>query len=99
MSGGQRLKQTTSEEEDSDYSDDNASFYVGYLDASTSTSLENLLAFMQNLIGSSGRFDKIQLFMPDQNDYANSDVYEITNVLAKFGIFKSEGFLLSLRTM
>ena len=100
QSGDEGQKQLTSEEDDSGNNvDEDASFQLVYLDAPTSASLENLLVFVVNWVISSGKFDRIQLFMPNQMHNEKSDFYEISDVLAKFAISKSEGFLLYVRCM
>jgi len=95
----QRRKQIANEEDRSGYNVDDASFQLVYLDASTSAFLENLLVFIVNYVISSKKFDRIQLFMPNQMHHENSDFYELTDVLAKFGISESERFLLYNRSM
>lgn len=98
--GDEGRKQVTSEEDDSGNNvDEDASFQLVYLDTPTSASLENLLVFVVNWVISSTKFDRIQLFMPNQMHNENSDFYEISDILAKFGISKSEGFLLYVRCM
>ncbi|MGH9976027.1 MAG: GNAT family N-acetyltransferase, partial [Nitrososphaeraceae archaeon] len=93
--GDEVCKQIIGEEYDSGYNvDDDTLFQLVYLDAPTSESLENLLIFVVHRVMSSGKFDRIQLFMPNQVHNENSEFYEIADVLAKFGISKSERFLL-----
>ncbi len=97
--GDEGRKQITSEDDSGNNVDEDASFQLVYLDTPTSASLENLLVFVVNWVISSNKFDRIQLFMPNQKHNENSDFYEISDVLAKFGITKSEGFLLYVRCM
>ena len=100
QSGDEGRKQITSKEDDSGNNvDEHTSFQLVYLDAPTSASLENLLVFVVNWVISSSKFDRIQLFMPNQMHNEKSDFYEISDVLAKFGISKSEGFLLYVKSM
>jgi len=96
----QAQKQITNEEDDSSYNGyDDPSFQLVYLDAPTSAYLENLLVFVVNWVVSTNNFDRIQLFMPKQVYHENSDFYKFTEVLAKFGISKSESFLLYIRSI
>ena len=97
--GDEGRKQITSEDDSGNNVDEDASFQLVYLDTPTSASLENLLVFVVNWVISSSKFDRIQLFMPNQMHNEKSDFYEISDVLAKFGISKSEGFLLYVRCM
>jgi hypothetical protein len=91
-------KQIGSEEDDLRYDfEDDASLQLVYFDAPTLASLENLMIFVVNLFFSLSKFNRIQLFMPNQMHHENSDFYEIADVLTKFGISKSEGFLLYIR--
>ncbi|MGC2309967.1 MAG: hypothetical protein WA461_16305, partial [Nitrososphaeraceae archaeon] len=64
--------------------------------APTSASLKKLLVFVVNIVLSSSLFDRIQLFTPNQT---NHEFYEISEELAKFGISKSESFLLYTRSI
>jgi GNAT superfamily N-acetyltransferase len=98
--GDEGRKQVIGEEYESGYNvDDDRLFQLVYLDAPTSESLENLLIFVVHRVISSGKFDRIQLFMPNQVHNEGSDFYEIADVLAKFGISKSERFLLYIRPL
>jgi GNAT superfamily N-acetyltransferase len=98
--GGQKQKQSTHEVDDSSYDDDDdASFQVVYLDAPTLAILDILLVFIENWVISSNKFSRIQLFTPNQIHHENSDSYKIEEVLAKFGITKSERFLLYIRSL
>jgi GNAT superfamily N-acetyltransferase len=98
--GDKGCKQIISEEYESGYSvDDDTLFQLVYLDAPTSDSLENLLFFVVHRVMPSGKFDRIQLFIPNQVHNEGSDYYEIADVLAKFGICKSERFLLYVRSL
>ena len=100
QSGDEGRKQIIGEEYDSRHNvDDDTLFQLVYLDTPTSESLENLLIFVVHWVMSSGKFDRIQLFMPDQAHNENSNFYEIADVLAKFGISKSERFLLYIRLL
>ncbi len=100
QSGDEGLRQISSEKDDSGYNDDDdASFQIVYLDAPTSTYLEDLLLFTVNRVISSGKFDRIQLFMPNQMHDEKTDFSEITDVLARFDISKSEKFLLYVRSI
>ena len=100
QSGDEGRKQIIGEEYDSRHNvDDDTLFQLVYLDTPTSESLENLLIFVVHWVMSSGKFDRIQVFMPDQAHNENSDFYEIADVLAKFGISKSERFLLYIRLL
>lgn len=99
QSGNQRRKQVTSEEADSVNRADEGSFQIVYLDAPTLTSLENLLGFIVNWTISSSKFDRIQLFTPNQIHPEKSDFYDTQDVLAKFGISRSECFLLYVRSI
>lgn len=92
-------KQDDNEEEDAAYDDEDSSVQIVYVDAPTSASLENLLVFVVNIILSSSLFDRIQLFMPNQINHEKYEFYEISEVLAKFGISKSESFLLYTRSI
>lgn len=87
------------EEEVDDYDDKSSSFQLVYLDAPASASLENLLYFILNRVISSGKFDRIQLFVPDRMYQENSSFYEVADVLTKFGFSKSEQFLLYVRNI
>ena len=78
---------------------DEGSFQIVYLDAPTLTSLENLLGFIVNCAISSSKFDRIQLFTPNQIHPEKSDFYDTPDVLAKFGISRSECFLLYVRSI
>jgi GNAT superfamily N-acetyltransferase len=98
--GDEGRKQIISEEYESGYNvDDDTLFQLVYLDAPTSDSLENLLIFVVQRVMSSGKFDRIQLFIPDQVHNESSDFYEIADVLARFGISKSERFLLYIKSL
>jgi GNAT superfamily N-acetyltransferase len=98
--GDEGRKQIVGEEYESRYNvDDDTLFQLVYLDAPTSDSLENLLIFVVRKVMSSGKFDRIQLFIPNQVHNEGSDFYEIADVLAKFGISKSERFLLYIRPL
>jgi ribosomal protein S18 acetylase RimI-like enzyme len=98
--GDEGCKQIVSEEYDSECNvDDDTLFQLVYLDAPTSDSLENLLIFVVRRVMSSGKFDRIQLFIPNQAHNEGPDFYEIADVLAKFGISKSERFLLYVRSL
>jgi GNAT superfamily N-acetyltransferase len=98
--GDEGRKQIISEEYESGYNvDHDTLFQLVYLDAPTSDSLENLLIFVVHGVMSSGKFDRIQLFIPNQVHNEDSDFYEIADVLAKFGISKSERFLLYIRSL
>jgi hypothetical protein len=104
QSGDQGLRQISSKKDDSRYNDDDdddddASFQIVYLDAPTSASLEDLLLFIVNRIISSGKFGRIQLFMPNQMHDEKTDFSEFTDVLARFDISKSEKFLLYVRSI
>jgi GNAT superfamily N-acetyltransferase len=93
-------KQIISEEYESGYNvDDDTLFQLVYLDTPTSDSMENLLFFVVHRVMSSGKFNRIQLFIPNQVHNESSDYYEIADVLAKFGISKSERFLLYVRSL
>jgi GNAT superfamily N-acetyltransferase len=93
-------KEIIREEYESGYNvDDVTLFQLVYLDAPTSDSLENLLIFIAHRVMSSGKFDRIQLFIPNQVHNKGSDFYEIADVLAKFGISKSERFSLYIRSL
>jgi len=86
-------------EEDERYDDEVSSLQIVYVDTPTSASLENLLVFVVNTVLSSSLFDRIQLFTPDQTNHEKYEFYEISEVLAKFGISKSETFLLYTRSI
>ena len=88
-----------SEEVDSVITADEGSFQIVYLDAPTLTSLENLMRFIVNCAISSSKFDRIQLFTPNQIHPEKSDFYDTQDVLAKFGISRSECFLLYVRSI
>jgi hypothetical protein len=99
QSENQRRKQVTGEEADSINNADEGSFQIVYLDAPTLASLENLLVFIVNWVISSSKFDRIQLFTPNQIHPEKSDFCNIPEVLAKFGISRSECFLLYVRSI
>ena len=100
QSGDEGRKQIIGEEYESRHNvDDDTLFQLVYLDTPTSESLENLLIFVVHRVMSSGKFDSIQLFMPNQAHNESADFYEIADVLAKFGISKSERFLLYIRVL
>jgi hypothetical protein len=87
-------KQGSNGEEDVAYDDEDSSLQIVYADAPTLASLENLLVFVVRIVLLSSLFDRIQLFTPT---HTNHEFYEISEVLAKFGISKSESFLLYTR--
>ena len=89
-------KQGDNGEEDVAFDAEGSSLQIVYVDAPTSASLKNLLVFVVNIVLSSSLFDRIQLFTPNQT---NHEFYEISEVLAKFGISKSESFLLYTRSI
>lgn len=89
-------KQGANGEEDVAFDAEGSSLQIVYVDAPTSTSLKNLLVFVVNIVLSSSLFDRIQLFTPNQT---NHEFYEISEVLSKFGISKSESFLLYTRSI
>ena len=99
QSGNQRRRQVSNEEADSVNTADGGSIQIVYLDAPTLTSLENLLGFIVNWAISSSKFDRIQLFTPNQIHPKKSDFYDTPDVLAKFGISRSECFLLYVRSI
>jgi len=87
-------EQGDNEGEDAAYDDEDSSLQIVYVDAPTSASLENLLVFVVNIVLSSSLFDRIQLFTPNQINHEKYEFYEISEILAKFGISESESFLL-----
>ena len=87
-------KQGSNGEEDVAYDDEDSSLQIVYADAPTLASLENLLVFVVNIVLSSSLFDRIQLFTPNQINHEKYEFYEISEILAKFGISESESFLL-----
>jgi GNAT superfamily N-acetyltransferase len=89
-------KQGDNGEEDVAFDAEGSSLQIVYVDVPTSASLKNLLVFVVNIVLSSSLFDRIQLFIPNQK---NHEFYEISEVLAKFGISKSESFLLYTRSI
>jgi hypothetical protein len=89
-------KQGSNGEEDVAYDDEDSSLQIVYADAPTLASLENLLVFVVRIVLSSSLFDRIQLFTPT---HTNHEFYGISEVLAKFGISKSESFLLYTRSI
>ena len=89
-------KQGDNGEEDVAFDAEGSSLQIVYVDAPTSASLKKLLVFVVNIVLSSSLFDRIQLFTPNQT---NHEFYEISEVLAKFGISKSESFLLYTRSI
>jgi hypothetical protein len=91
-----KQKQGDIGEEDVAFDAEGSSLIIVYVDAPTSASLKNLLVFVVNIVLSSSLFDRIQLFTPNQT---NHEFYEISEVLAKFGISKSESFLLYTRSI
>jgi hypothetical protein len=102
---GQNQKQFDFEEDNSNYIDDydgyddDAAFQLGYLDAPSSAILDSLVVFVANLVISSSKFERIQLFTPGQIHDEISNSYELEDRLAKFGIRKSECFLLYVRSL
>ena len=89
-------KQGSNGEEDVAYDDEDSSLQIVYVDTPTLASLENLLVFVVRIVLSSSLFDRIQLFTPT---HTNHEFYEISEVLAKFGISKLESFLLYTRSI
>lgn len=89
-------KQGSNGEEDVAYDDEDSSLQIVYADVPTLVSLENLLVFVVRIVLSSSLFDRIQLFTPT---HTNHEYYEISEVLAKFGISKSESLLLYTRSI
>jgi Acetyltransferase (GNAT) family len=93
-------KQFTHGRDGSSYEDDDdASFQLVYLDAPTTEILYSLLVFTVNWVISSNKFARIQIFTPNQFQHENSDSYAIEDVLSKFGVVKSERFLLYVRSL
>jgi hypothetical protein len=80
--------------------DDNSStFQIVYLDVPSSTFLETLLVFIINIVISSNKYNRIQVFAPNQVHLGNHQYYDMSDELAKFGIRKSECFLLYNRSI